>query len=169
MEKIPPEKRSPTIESKFFRNPRFSPNPRIFGRTGLLISLSRPKLDEQVDFDTRSAVARPKPRPIGEKQNFWSKIFAEKFFSASKNEMSEIVWNVFWQSFVAIRALLKKFRKKNHLQSLDVYFMDSFIPARDWKWFSPGSLQAQRSVRRPRDVRMWGCSRDLKALGVRRP
>ena len=40
VEKIPPEKRSPKIEGKFFRNPRFSPNPRIFGRTGLSISLS---------------------------------------------------------------------------------------------------------------------------------
>ena len=52
----------------------------FFGRTGLSISLSRAKFDEQADFDIRSAVARPKPRQMGEKQNFRSDFFGRKFF-----------------------------------------------------------------------------------------
>ena len=86
MEKIPPEKRSLTIEWKICRNPRFSPNPRIFGRAGLSISLSRAKFVEQADFDIRSAVARPKPRLIDEKQNFRSEIFVEIVFRCRKTK-----------------------------------------------------------------------------------
>ena len=86
VEKNPPEKRSPTIDWKFFRNPRFSPNPIIFWCTALSISLSRAKFDEQADFDIRSAVARPKPCQIGKKQNFRSENFAEKFVRRRKTK-----------------------------------------------------------------------------------
>ena len=60
-------------------------------RTDLRISLSRAKFDVEADFDVRLAVGRPKPRLLGEKQNFRSKIFAEKNFLASKNETLGIV------------------------------------------------------------------------------
>ena len=69
----------------------------------------------EADFDVRSAVARQKPRQISEKQNFRSENFAEIFFSASKNEMSGIVQNAFWQSFVAIRAIFEQLRNFFHL------------------------------------------------------
>ena len=48
------------------------------------MSLARAKFDEQVDFDIRLAVARPKPHQIGEKQNFRSEIFADFFFGVEK-------------------------------------------------------------------------------------
>ena len=67
---------------------RFS---EIFGRTDLRISLSKAKFDEELDFDVRLAVEPRKPSFFGEKQNFRSKIFAEKNFLASKNETSGIV------------------------------------------------------------------------------
>ena len=72
--------------------------------TATWISLSGAKFDPEADFDVRFAVARQNPRQIGKKQNFSSEIFAEKIFFASKNETSEIVCNVFWQSFAPIRA-----------------------------------------------------------------
>ena len=82
-------------------------NLRFFGRTDLWISLSRAKFDEEADFEVRSAVARQKPRQISKKRNFQSEIFAEKNFSASKNETSGIIQNAFWQSFVTIGALFE--------------------------------------------------------------
>ena len=64
---------------------------KIFGRTDLRISLSKAKFEEELDFDVCLAVEPRKPGLLGEKQNFWSKIFAETNFSASKNETSGIV------------------------------------------------------------------------------
>ena len=60
-------------------------------RTDLRISLSRAKFDVEADFDVRLAVGRPKPRLLGEKRNFRSKMFAGKKFWASKNETLGIV------------------------------------------------------------------------------
>ena len=63
----------------------------ILGRTDLRISLSRAKFDAEADFDVRLAVGRQKTSLLGEKQNFRSKNFAEKFFWASKNETLGII------------------------------------------------------------------------------
>ena len=61
MEKTPPEKWTPVISGEFFfGDPKFSPNPRFFGRTDLWISLSRAKFDEEVDFEVRLGVALQK-------------------------------------------------------------------------------------------------------------
>ena len=63
MEKITLQKRTPVTGSDFFfGDPRFSPNPRFFGRTDLWISLSRAKFDEEVDFEVRLGVALQKRR-----------------------------------------------------------------------------------------------------------
>ena len=87
--------------------PGTRPNRRVFGRTDLWISVSRAKFDEEADFEVRPAVAPQKPRQISEKRKFRSKIFAENFFSASKNKMSGTVRNAFWQSFGPIRAMFR--------------------------------------------------------------
>ena len=63
----------------------------IFGRTDLSISLSGAKFDPEADFDVRFAVARQNPRQIGKKRKFLCEIFADFFFSASKNETFGIV------------------------------------------------------------------------------
>ena len=129
MEKNPPEKRSPTIERKFFRNPRVLLNPRIFGRTGFSVSLSRAKFDEQADFDIRWAVARPKPHQIGEKQNFRYETFAEKFFRRRKTKRpksSETRFGkVSWRSEPCLSSYEKFFtstrrRELNHMPHIDV-------------------------------------------------
>ena len=60
--------------------PDLRPNPQFFGRTDLSTSRSRPRFDQQADFEVRSAVAAPKPCQIGKNRNFRSKIFAEQIF-----------------------------------------------------------------------------------------
>ena len=55
-------------------------NLRFFGRIDLRISLSQAKLDEEADFDVRSAVAPQNPRQIDEKFKLCFKIFAEKIW-----------------------------------------------------------------------------------------
>ena len=87
----------------------------ILGHTDLWISQSRAKFDEEADFEVCSAVAPQKRHQTRKKRKFRSKIFANKNFSASKNETSEIVRNAFWQSFVAIRAMFEELRKNFHL------------------------------------------------------
>ena len=85
-------KRPPATGVKIFGNPGISANPRFFGRTDLWINLSttsRPKFDEESDFEVRLAVAPQKQRQISEKQNYRSEIFAEQFFLSSKNETLE--------------------------------------------------------------------------------
>ena len=100
-----------------FGDPKFSQNLRFFGRADLWISQSRAKFDEEVDFEVRLGVALQKRRQIGKKQNFQPKNFADFFFSASKNETLQIVWNALWQSFATIRAVFDGFRNFFHLQS----------------------------------------------------
>ena len=55
-----------------------------FGRTELIISVSKAKFDEEADFEVHSALARQKPRQISEKRKFWSENFAQTIFSALK-------------------------------------------------------------------------------------
>ena len=68
----------------------------IFGRTDLSISVSRAKFDGEADFEVRSAVARQKPRQIGEKQNFRSEFFADNFFWESGRFF--VIFSRFWRS-----------------------------------------------------------------------
>ena len=75
----------------------------IFGRTDLRIGVSGAKFDAESDFEIRLAVAPQKPNQNGENLIIQSK---NKLIvlSASKNEMSGIVWNAFWpKDFVRIR------------------------------------------------------------------
>ena len=76
----------------------------IFGRTDLSISLSGAKLDEEADFDVRSAVVPPKPHQIDENLTFRSENFAEKFFSASKNRKLQTFQSARCRSFARIGA-----------------------------------------------------------------
>ena len=64
---------------------------RFFGRTDLRKSVSRAKFDAESDFEVRLAVALQKPDKNNEKLILGSKMFVEKFFSTSKNEMPGIV------------------------------------------------------------------------------
>ena len=48
------------IWRKSFGDPKFSLNPRLFGRADLSISQSRAKFDEEADFEVHSAVAPQK-------------------------------------------------------------------------------------------------------------
>ena len=70
----------------------------IFGRTELRITLSKAKFDAETDFDVRLAVRRPKPRLLGEKQNFRSEIFAENFFSAKFSD-GKFRFLLIWRGF----------------------------------------------------------------------
>ena len=112
VEIIPPGKRTPSIWWKFFGNPRFWPNPRIFGRTDLRISLSRAKFDVEADFDVRSAVDRPKPRQISEKRKLWSENFADFFFGVKGRNVQNRPKRVlakFRADPSHVRAVTKKF------------------------------------------------------------
>ena len=60
------------------------------GRTDFWISVYRAKFDEEADFEVHSAVARQNPAQIDEKQNFRSKIFAEKDFRRRKPKRPEL-------------------------------------------------------------------------------
>ena len=100
---------------KNFGDLRFSRNLRFFGRADFWISQSRAKFDDEADFEVRKSVAPQKPRQIGEKRNFPSKMFVGQKKSALKNKTSRIVRNAFWQSFVPIRAMFEELRKKFHL------------------------------------------------------
>ena len=62
----------------------------IFDRTELRIRVSGAKFDVESDFEVHLAVAPQKPGQNSEKQDFRSKILAEKHFPVSKNEMSGI-------------------------------------------------------------------------------
>ena len=90
----------------------------ILGRTHLQIGVSRAKFDAESDFEVRLAVARQKLGQNHEKQNFRSENFADFFFSASKNQMSGIVRNAFWQSFVPIEADLVAYRCRRRVPIL---------------------------------------------------
>ena len=61
----------------------------IFGRTDLWISQSRAKFDEEADFEVCSAVNPQKTRLFGEKRNFRSEMFAEKFVWSRKVKRRE--------------------------------------------------------------------------------
>ena len=93
------------------RRARFSNGPfsMIFGRTDLWISQSRPKFDEEADFEVRSALDPQKACPFGEIRNFRSEIFAEKFFWRRKvkhRESSETRFRkVSWRQNEKIRTL----------------------------------------------------------------
>ena len=78
----------------------------ILGRTDLRISVSGAKFDAESDFEVRLAVARQKPKQSNEKLILRSKIFVDKFFSTSKNEMSGIIRNTFSQSLRPNGAIL---------------------------------------------------------------
>ena len=60
LDKAISEEECKEIDVKFIGDPKFSPNPRFFGRTDLWISLSRAKFDEEVDFEVRLGVALQK-------------------------------------------------------------------------------------------------------------
>ena len=66
------------------------PNPQLFGRTDLSTSRSRAKIDEQADFEVRSAVARQKPRQIDENPIFDEKISPNMFFWRRKTKRPEM-------------------------------------------------------------------------------
>ena len=70
----------------------------IFGRTDLRKGESGAKFDAEADFEVRLAAAPQKLGQNSEKLNFPTQQIFNFFFSASKNEMSGIVWNAFWQS-----------------------------------------------------------------------
>ena len=87
------------------------PNRIFFTRADLWISVSRAKFDQKADFEVHSAAARQKQSQMGKKWDFQSRqsdnlVF---FFSASKAEISGIVWNPFWQSLIPIRAMFEEF------------------------------------------------------------
>ena len=81
-----------SLEAGFVaHDPHFTAFYRILGRTDLRMSVSRAKFDAESDFEVRLAVAHQKPNQNNEKLILRSKIFVEKNFSTSKNEMSGIV------------------------------------------------------------------------------
>ena len=77
------------------------------GRTELRKSLSGAKNAEEAAGDVRFCVAPQKMDENLEKPIFWSDFFREKKNPASKNQTSGIVWNAFWQSFAAVRAMFE--------------------------------------------------------------
>ena len=77
----------------------------------LKIDLPRAKFDEEVDFEARLAVAPQKPSQKDEKRKFVSEIYTDFFFFFGvENEMSGIIRNAFWRSFVPIEADLIAYR-----------------------------------------------------------
>ena len=83
----------------------------IFGRTDLRKGVSEAKFDAEADFDVEKRLAPPKlPENHGKtKKN--RENFAEKNFSASKNQKLQIVRNAFSRSFAAIGAKFEGERK----------------------------------------------------------
>ena len=87
-------------------------NSTFFGCTDLWISPSRPKFDEEVDFEVRLVVAPRKPKQTDEKRNFRSAMFDDFVCPTSKNVRKNkrlgIVRKAFWQSFASIGAMFEE-------------------------------------------------------------
>ena len=63
----------------------------IFGRTELIISVSKAKFDEEADFEVHRPPNPQNPNEKRKKLFFRTENFRQKFFPASKNETLGIV------------------------------------------------------------------------------
>ena len=62
----------------------------IFGRIELILSVSKAKFDEEVDFEVRLGVALQKTRQIGKKQNLEMIAHVSAINSVQKSSKSEL-------------------------------------------------------------------------------